>query len=149
MKEKIPKENKSFFSSKHIWLGWKWKFYLTDKIFSSSEDHSFICGRNLLIIQLPWWFRQLRVSLQCKRPEFDPWVEKIPWRKKWQTTPVFLPGKCHGQRSLAGYSPWGHKELDMTEVTYHTWTHMERGLDPSSGGPRKSHWSELVEITGK
>ena len=40
---------------------------------------------------------------------------KIPWRRKWQSTPVFLPGKSHGQRSLAGYSPWGCKELDMTE----------------------------------
>ena len=38
-----------------------------------------------------------------------------PWRRKWQPTPVFLPGKSHGQRSLEGYSPWGHKELDMTE----------------------------------
>ena len=46
---------------------------------------------------------------------FNPWVRKIPWRRKWQPTPVFLPEKSHGQRSLAGYSPWGHKELDMTE----------------------------------
>ena len=45
----------------------------------------------------------------------DPWVRKIPWRRKWQPTPVFLPGKFHGQRSLVGYSPWGHTELDMTE----------------------------------
>ena len=42
---------------------------------------------------------------------FDPWVEKISRRKKWQPTPVFLPGKSHGQRSLAGYSPWGHKQV--------------------------------------
>ena len=47
--------------------------------------------------------------LQCGRPEFDPWVGKIPWRKEWQSTPVFLPEKSHGQRSLAGYSSWGHK----------------------------------------
>ena len=39
---------------------------------------------------------------------------KIPWRRKWQPTPVFLPGKSHGQRNLAGYSPWRHKESDMT-----------------------------------
>ena len=45
------------------------------------------------------------------------WVRKIPCNRKWQPTPVFLPGKFHGQRSLAGYSPWGHKELDMTEHT--------------------------------
>ena len=46
---------------------------------------------------------------------FDPWVGKIPWRRAWQPTPVFLPGETHGQRSLVGYSPWGHKGLDTTE----------------------------------
>jgi len=46
---------------------------------------------------------------------FDFWFRKIPWRRKWQPTPVFLPGEFHGQRSLTGYSPWGHKESDMTE----------------------------------
>ena len=51
----------------------------------------------------------------CKRCRFDPWVGKIPWRRKRQPTPVFLPGESHGQRSLAGYSPWGHKEPDTTE----------------------------------
>ena len=44
------------------------------------------------------------IHLQCKRPKFDSWVQKIPCRRKWQPTPVFLPGKCHGQRNLAGYS---------------------------------------------
>ena len=52
---------------------------------------------------------------QCRTPEFDPWIGKIPWRREWLPTPVFLPGESHGQRSLAGYSPWGHKESDMTE----------------------------------
>ena len=46
---------------------------------------------------------------------FDPWVRKIPWRREWQFPPVFLPGKSHGQRSLAGYSPWGLEESDTTE----------------------------------
>ena len=46
---------------------------------------------------------------------FDPCVRKIPWRRKWQPTPVLLPGKSHGQRSLVDYSPWDHKELDTTE----------------------------------
>ena len=52
-----------------------------------------------------------------KRHKFDPWVGKIPWRRAWQTTPVFLPGESHGQRSLMGYSPWGDKESDTTEAT--------------------------------
>ena len=45
---------------------------------------------------------------------FDPWVMKIPWRRSWQPTPVFLPGESHRQRSLASYSPWGLQESDMT-----------------------------------
>ena len=48
-------------------------------------------------------------------PWFDSWVGKIPWRKKWQSTPVLLPGKSHGRRSLVAHSPWGRKELDRTE----------------------------------
>ena len=51
----------------------------------------------------------------CRRPGFSPWVGKIPLRREWLPTPVFLPGKSHGQRSLGGYSPWGHKESDMTK----------------------------------
>ena len=52
---------------------------------------------------------------RCRRCRFDPWGGKIPWRRKWQPTPVFLPGKYQGQRSLKGFSPWDHKELDTTE----------------------------------
>ena len=47
----------------------------------------------------------------------NPWVGKLPWRRKWQPTPVFLPGKFHGERSLAGYSTRGHKELDTNKHT--------------------------------
>ena len=50
-------------------------------------------------------------------PGFDPWVGKIPWRRTWQPTPVSLPGESHGQRSLAGYSPWGRTQSDKTERT--------------------------------
>ena len=61
---------------------------------------------------------------QCrrhKRCRFNPWVKKIPSRGTWQLTPVFLPGKFHGQRSLAGYSPWGGKESDTAEgLSLHT-----------------------------
>ena len=61
-----------------------------------------------------------RTHRKCK---FNPWVKKIPWGRKWQLTPVFLPGKSHGQRSQAGYSPWGHKESDTTEKI-NTYTHI-------------------------
>ena len=57
-------------------------------------------------------------ACQCRRLEFDPWARKIPWKRAWQTTPVFLPEESPGQRSLAGYSPWGHTESDTTEVTW-------------------------------
>ena len=55
------------------------------------------------------------VCLQYGRPRFDSWVGKIPWRRKWQSTPALLPGKSHGRRGLIGYSPWGRKESDTTE----------------------------------
>ena len=63
------------------------------------------------------------VLFHCERPGFDPWVGKIPWRRKWQPTPVLLPGESHGGRSRVGYSPWGRKELDMTE-----WLHFHRSI---------------------
>ena len=53
---------------------------------------------------------------ETKRHRFDPWVRKIPWRRAWLPTPVSLPGESHGQKSLVGYSPWGRKQLDTTEV---------------------------------
>ena len=57
---------------------------------------------------------------QCRRHKrhgFDPWVGMIPWRRAWQSTPVFLPGESPGQRSLGGYSPQGHTESEVAEVT--------------------------------
>ena len=71
----------------------------------------------MLIIpnELPWWLSGKESTCHCRRYKFDPWVRKIIWRRKWQPTPVFLPGWFPGQRSLAGYSPWGHKELEVTE----------------------------------
>ena len=64
---------------------------------------------------VPWWLRWKSICLKCGRPRFDPWVRRIPSRRKWQPTPVLLPGEFHGWRSPVGYSPWGCKESDMTE----------------------------------
>ena len=62
-------------------------------------------------------------SLECRRPGFDPWVWKIPWRRKWQPTPLCLPGESNGQRSLVGYSPWDSR-------VGHDWTtNTDRHLD--------------------
>ena len=68
---------------------------------------------------------QVTNSCQCwrrKRCRLDPWVGKIPWRRAWQPTQVFLPREFHGQRSLAGCSPWGHKELDTKWADIHMWS---------------------------
>ena len=67
---------------------------------------------------------QLRICLQCRKPRFDHWVGKIPWRREWLPTPVFLPGEFHRQKSLVGYSPWGCKVWDTTERLTHTHTHV-------------------------
>ena len=58
---------------------------------------------------LPWRLSGKEPPCQFRRLEFNPWFGKIPWRSKWQPTPVFLPGKSHRQRSLVGFSPWGYK----------------------------------------
>ena len=58
-------------------------------------------------------------TCQCKRLGFDPWVGKMPWKRKWQPTLVFLPGKSHGKRTLAGYSPWGHRRVGHTQAQAH------------------------------
>ena len=80
--------------------------------------------------QCHWWQRITCQSKRHKRHRFDPWVGKIPCSRKWQLTPVFLPGEFNGQRSLAGYFPWGCRELDTTGrlsthvcVCTHTHTH--------------------------
>ena len=58
-----------------------------------------------------WWHNGKESNCQCRRHGFNPGVRKIHWRRKWQPTPVFLPGKFHGQRSLMGYSLWGCKTV--------------------------------------
>ena len=71
-----------------------------------------------VIMSFPGGSSDKESTCQCRRLRrhwFDPWVGNIPWRRKWQPIPVFQPEKFHGQRSLAGYSPQGHKESDMTE----------------------------------
>ena len=68
-----------------------------------------------VVPRLPWWLRGQGICLQLGRPGLGPWVGKIPRRRKWLSTPVFLPGESHGWRSLVGYSPWGRKESNTTE----------------------------------
>ena len=66
---------------------------------------------------IPGWLSSKESTCQCRRCRFDPWVRKIPWRRKLQPTPVFLPEKPHGQRSLTGYSPWDCKRVGHNLAT--------------------------------
>ena len=89
---------------------------------------------------------------QCrrhKRLRFESWVRKIPWSKKWQLTPAFSPGESHGQRSLAGYSPWGHKELDMTEeaIVNHELPDVQAGFRKGRG--TRDQIANICWIIGK
>ena len=82
--------------------------------------------KNLPVVQETW---------------FSPWVRKIPGRRKWQPTPLFLPGESHGQKSLVGYSLWGGKELDMTErlillKSTHYWITLRQSAVLSLENPR-------------
>ena len=90
-------------------------------------------------------------ACQCrrhKRPGFSPWVRKIPWRRAWQPTPVFLPGKFHGQRSLEGYSLLGHKESGMTEaICMHTLTPIFEVLCQRSWGRGEGLFDSSYSLT--
>ena len=98
------------------------------------------CWWECKLIQPLWrtvlsrWYSDKEYACQCRRHEkcgFNACLRKIPWSMKWQHSPVFLPGKFHGQRSLVGYRPWCHKESDTTEHLYtHTYTHtMEKSME--------------------
>ena len=83
---------------------------------------------------LPRWLSGKESACQsrrCKRCRFDPWVRKILWRRKWQPTPAYFPGKFHVQRDLVGSSPWGRKESGMTEH-WHTHTQPQPCLPSKS-----------------
>ena len=89
---------------------------------------------NILNMELLWWLRSKESTCQYRKHGFNLWVRKMLWRRKWHPTPVFLPRKSCGQRSLVGYSSWGPEELDITE-----WLskHAVEELDTVS-----SHWQK-------
>ena len=97
-------------------MSYKWNHILwkLSDFFHSAKclwDSSELCQQ---FISFYYWVVVKNPPARCEQRGFDPWVGKIPWRRKWQATPVFLPGESHGQRSLVGYSPRSHKESDMT-----------------------------------
>ena len=77
-------------------------------------------GRDIGASQVALVVNNMLANAGNMRCRFNPWVKKIPWRRAWQPTPVFLPGESHGQRSLEGYNPEGVKELDTMEAILHT-----------------------------
>ena len=95
--------------------------FLTEFFSIWSQKLVLICRIHVWVMHMhPLWaslVAQAVMNLPAiqKRLGFHPWLGTIPWRRKWQPTPVFLPGESQGQRSLVGYSPWDGKELDMTE----------------------------------
>ena len=78
----------------------------------------------IFFIHFPGGSSDKELTCQCRRQKrfgFNPWIGRISWRRAWQPTLVFLPGESHRQSSLVGYSPWDHKESDMTELTQHAY----------------------------
>ena len=88
---------------------------------------------------LKWQFSDKESACRCRRRrrcKFDPWIRKIPWRRKWQPSLVFLPGGSPGQRSLAGYSQCGRKESDTTEAIHYS----------TGQATKMRRWSEWTQI---
>ena len=81
---------------------------------------------------LPWWLSWLRVHLQCGRPGFDPWVGKIPWRKAWQPTPVFLPGESPWTEDPGGLQSMGSQIRGVALMVKSTWLSGKQGRRDSS-----------------
>ena len=75
-------------------------------------------------MRLPWWLSFKEPACNAGDPGSIPGSGRSPGEGIWQPTPVFLPGGSHGQRILVSYSPWGHKQLDSTEVTWHSTAHL-------------------------
>ena len=101
-------------------------------------------GGNIYCYWHSRWLSGKKSAYQCRRHRrrrFSPWVRKIPWRRKWQPTPAFLPGESHGQRSLVGYSPQGRRESDTTKgLSTNKCTHAKHSNDTPSGSqtPKKT-----------
>ena len=110
-------------------MDWKTPYYMSVHSFSPLFFLTFLVF-SLYLHWLPRWYSGKESTCQSRRHKrhgFHLWVEKIPWSRKWQPAPVFLPGKFHGQRNLVGYSPWGCSVLDTIEY----WAHSARiGLEP-------------------
>ena len=91
---------------------------------------------------LSWWLSGKESAGQCKRRRFDPQVGKIPWRRKWQPIPLFLPGKCLGQRSLVGYNLWGQKRVR------HDWASKQHHVPSTELVPAQGSSQQVPRLPG-
>ena len=124
---------------------WSFLFFIT--LWANSCNVSSYIHLFMYSFGLPRWLSGKEPAWQCRgrrRHGFNLWVGKIPWKRKWQPTPVFLPEKFHGQKSLAHYSPWGLKEWDTTEHKYPVGSVTLRGLTNT-----KSHIKSLRNKRGR
>ena len=115
-----------------------------DRAGSFEDDFEFveipICRKEAGLLT---WLIGKEPTSQCRSLGFDPWVGKIPWRRAWQPTPVFLPGKSHEQRNLVGYSSWGCKESDTLKQESKSETTVAHQAPLPMGFPRQEYWSRL------
>ena len=99
-----------------VLASWQFKSLIWDISGFPLINHLVLPGSES-IFGIPWWLNGKESTCNARHAGLDPWVDKSPWRRKWQPTPVFLPGKSLGQRSLAGYSPWGCERVGQDWVT--------------------------------
>ena len=93
------------------------RFHVLDIINSAAMNTGVLVSFWNIVFWLPRWLSGKESTSQSRRRGFDPWVRKIPRRRKWRPTLVFVPGKSHGQGSLVGYTPWGHKRVGHDLMT--------------------------------
>ena len=90
---------------------WVWHYYKTERV----RKQRYWLRATSRDFGIPRWLSSKASAYQCRRLSFDPWVGNIAWKRKWQPTPIFLPGKSQRQKSLAGYSLWSCKKSSITE----------------------------------
>ena len=102
------------------------------------------------LVGLPDGSNSKESAFHCSRWGFLPWIRKIPWKREWQPTPAFLPGKSHGQRSLAGYSPWRRERVGHDLVTKQQWLQAPscRQNEGLPGSLYPIHHSAVTKIAG-
>jgi len=110
-----------------------WNF-LTDKCLDQlGHPGSQLVTTRQCTDRLPWWLSGKESAYRHRRHRFNPWVRKIPWRRNWQSTPVFLPGKCYGQKEPGGLPSMGLEK---------SWTQLS-----NSKQQQQIHWQYLGHVT--